>query len=119
MAVPCDEAIAWNRLIFHSEIAAAVGDELVDLFERVFVQQKFDPLARRELAFFMLPGLPFRPATLFGGFAPAAQFFQAVHRDYCSGRSSLKDTDKNVCAWSLDISIRGAVRRAAKTAGVT
>jgi hypothetical protein len=45
-----DHAVARHNLIGHPEIAAAVRDELVDLFERAGVEQQIDPLARGELA---------------------------------------------------------------------
>jgi hypothetical protein len=57
----------------------------LQIFWAFFVEQNFDALARGELTLFMLPGLAFRPAGPFSGLAPMAQFFQAVHRDYCSG----------------------------------
>jgi hypothetical protein len=40
-------------------VAAAVRDQLVDLFKGVLVEHKFDALARRELPFFMLAGAAF------------------------------------------------------------
>ncbi len=36
--------------ILHAEVAAPVGDELVDLLEAAGVEQPIDPLARRELS---------------------------------------------------------------------
>jgi hypothetical protein len=37
-------------LLFHAEVGTAVLLEHVELFERAFVQQDFDPLASRQLA---------------------------------------------------------------------
>jgi len=42
-------------------------------------------LARREFAFLVLAGAAVLAAAPLGRFVPAAQFFKAVHRDYCSG----------------------------------
>ena len=53
-AVPGDEAVAVDHLLVHAEIAAAVADQLVHFFKRAFVEQQFDPLAGRKLAFSML-----------------------------------------------------------------
>ena len=49
-AMTGDDAVAGNQLLVHPEIAAAVGDELVDFFERAGVEQELDALARGELA---------------------------------------------------------------------
>ena len=45
-----DDAVARDDLVVHAEIAAAVGDELVDLLERARVEQQLDALARGQLA---------------------------------------------------------------------
>src|SRR5690606_19104442 len=45
-----DDAIAWDLLLGHAEIRRAVRDEHVEFFERAFVKQHFDALARRQLA---------------------------------------------------------------------
>ena len=49
-----DEAVARGTLILHPEIDAAVADEFVELFEGVFIEEKIDALARRQLAGFVL-----------------------------------------------------------------
>ena len=38
------------ELLVHAEVAAAVGDELVELLERAGIEQQLDPLARGQLA---------------------------------------------------------------------
>ena len=45
-----DDAVARDDLVVHAEVAAAVGDELVELFERAGIEQQLDPLAGGELA---------------------------------------------------------------------
>ena len=47
-AVPGHDAVAGNDLLGHPEVAAAVGDELVDLFEAAGIEQRVDALAGRE-----------------------------------------------------------------------
>ena len=50
-----DDAVARDDLVVHPEIAAAVGDELVDLFEGAGIEQQLDPLAGGQLAGGVLP----------------------------------------------------------------
>jgi hypothetical protein len=45
VAVAGDEAVAGDDLLIHAEVAAAMGDELVELFEGAFVEEQFDALA--------------------------------------------------------------------------
>ncbi len=76
-----DDAVARDLRLLHAEIGAAVLDEHVELLERALVEQKLDPLARRQLAARMLrvdallaaaePG--FRPPFL----EPAQNFLHA------------------------------------------
>ena len=49
-----DHAVAWNALLGHAEVGAAVLDEHVDLFERAGVEQQLQTLARRQLAALVL-----------------------------------------------------------------
>jgi hypothetical protein len=44
------DAVARDDLVGHPEITAAMGDELVDLFEGAWVEQQVDALARGQLA---------------------------------------------------------------------
>ena len=53
---------------------AAVGDQLVGLFEGAFVEQEFDALAGRHLAFFVLALAALRAAAFFGQLVALFQF---------------------------------------------
>ncbi len=44
-AVAGDDAVAGNAFLFHPEVGAAMGLELVELDERAGVEQELDPLA--------------------------------------------------------------------------
>ena len=61
-----DDAVAGNDLLVHAEIAAAVGDELVDFFEGAGIEQEIDPLARRQLSRIVLALLARLAASQFG-----------------------------------------------------
>ena len=61
-----DDAVARNQLLVHAEVAAAVGDELVDLLEGAPIEQQLDPLARGELSLLVLPVDPFLTAAQLG-----------------------------------------------------
>ena len=65
-AVAGDDAVAGNDLLIHAEVAAAVGDELVDFFEGAGIEQEIDPLARRQLSRIVLPLLAGLAAAQFG-----------------------------------------------------
>ena len=78
-AVAGDEAVAGDDLLVHAEIAAAVGDELVDLFEGALVEQQFDALAGGQLAFLVLALAALGAAALLRRPLAAAQFIQSVH----------------------------------------
>ena len=64
--MPADDAVAGHDLIGHAEVAAAVGDELVDFLERAGVEQQVDALARRKLARLALAAKPFFTAPELG-----------------------------------------------------
>jgi hypothetical protein len=49
-----------------------MGDELVELFEGVLVEQQFDALASAEFSFLVLSGAAIRASTLLGGFVAEA-----------------------------------------------
>ena len=53
-AVPGDDAVAVELLRLEPEVGGAVHDEAVELDERAFVEQQVEPLARGELALFVL-----------------------------------------------------------------
>ena len=71
-AVAGDEAVAGNDLLIHAEIAAAMGDELVELLEGVLVEEQFDALAGAEFSFLVLAGAALRASALLGGFVAEA-----------------------------------------------
>ena len=50
-----DDAVAGHDLLLHAEVAAAVGDELVDLLEGAGIEEQLDALARGQLAGLVLP----------------------------------------------------------------
>ena len=77
-AVAGDEAVAVDDLLIHAEIAAAVADELVHLFEGAFVEQQVDAFARGELAFLVLLVPALLAAPRLGDGMAASHFFQAV-----------------------------------------
>ena len=79
--VASDESVAVDFLFGHAEVIAAVGDQLVGFLERAFVEQKFDALARRHLAFFMLPLAALGPSTVFGQLVPLASVRRLFLRD--------------------------------------
>src|SRR5262249_13719679 len=83
-AIASDKAIAGDDLLLHPEIAAAVGDELVEFLEGVFVGQAFDPLERAEFAFVVLAGTALGSADFFGRGMAAAQFFESIHSAHSS-----------------------------------
>ena len=74
-----DEAIAGNDLLLHAEIAAVMGDQLVQLFERSFVEQQLDAFPRGKLTFLVLPLFARFTATLLRGRVPAAKLVQPLH----------------------------------------
>ena len=65
-SVAGDETVAEELLFVHPEIGAAMGDELVGLLEGAFVEEKFNSLARRHLACFMLAFATIDAATSLG-----------------------------------------------------
>ena len=65
-AVAGDDAVAGHDLLGHAEVAAAVGDELVDLLEGAGVEQQLDALARGQLAGVALPAQPLLAAAQLG-----------------------------------------------------
>ena len=71
-AVAGDEAVAGDDLLVHAEIAAAMGDQLIEFLEGALVEQQFDALAGAELAFLVLAGAALRPPALLGGCVAAA-----------------------------------------------
>ena len=62
----------------HAEVGAAVGDELVDLFEAALVEQEQDALAGGELAFAVLAIAALRASALFGESVAAVEFEEGI-----------------------------------------
>ena len=58
--------VAWNLIVFHTEIGAAMLNEHAPLFERAFVQKHFETLARCEFAFGVLGRNALGPAAHLG-----------------------------------------------------
>src|SRR5262249_25045846 len=85
-AVARDEAVSVIFLLRQSEIVRPVGDKSVCLLERAFIKQELDALARRHLAFFMLPFAALLASAFVSELVAAFQlleFFLKVHgRDY-------------------------------------
>ena len=74
-------------MLGHTEVIAAVRDQLVGLFEGAFVEQEFDALPRRHLAFLVLALTPFFASACFGQLVALFQFrdfFFEIHggKDY-------------------------------------
>ena len=74
-----DDAVAGDHLLLHPEVAAAVGDQLVDLLERAGIEQQLDPLARGQLAGVVLLRQPFHAAAFFGAAFEITKSFDGVH----------------------------------------
>ena len=55
-SVAGDEAVAEELLLVHAEVVAAVGDELVGLFEGALVEEELDALAGGHFALLVLRG---------------------------------------------------------------
>ncbi len=81
-AVAGDEAVAINLLLLHAEIGAAMGDQLVGLFEGTFVEQEGDALARRHLAFLVLALVTLFSAASFCQAVALLQFFQLLFQSH-------------------------------------
>src|SRR5579863_2629997 len=73
-AIAGDEAVAVDFLFGHAEIVAAVGDELVGLFEGAVVEQELDALAGRHFSFFVLALAALGSAAVFGELVAFLQF---------------------------------------------
>ena len=63
-----------------------MGDQLVQLLERRFVEQQLDTLAGRKFAFLMLPLLASLASAQLGGRVTAADFLESVQdvNSYCN-----------------------------------
>jgi hypothetical protein len=74
-----------GSLSAHAEVGAAVLDEHVELFERAFIQQQFDTLARRQLAARVLRLNALFTTAKLGNRAAVLQLFENfLHETACS-----------------------------------
>src|SRR5207248_2986479 len=88
-SVTGDEAVAKDLLLFHPEVCAVVGDQLVGLFEGALVEQELDTLTGRHLARVMLFLLSLRASALLSEFVSSlqlGQFFFEVHSSFAALR---------------------------------
>jgi hypothetical protein len=58
-----------------------MGDQLVEFFEGILVQQQFYALASRELALLVLPLVARVTSALIRRSAPALKLIQPIHRN--------------------------------------
>ena len=77
-AVAGDHAIARDLVVLHAEINAAVLDKHVPLFKAACVEQQFEPLARGQLALFVLGINAFLAATQASQLALGFELFKNV-----------------------------------------
>src|SRR5262249_35695657 len=73
-----DDAVAWDLRLVHAELARAMLDKHVELFERALVEQEFKPLARSKLAAFVLRLDAVFPAAQARLRAARLEFFENV-----------------------------------------
>ena len=64
------DAVAEDLLLLHPEVGALVHNELVDLGERVPVEEELEPLAGHLLAGLVLASDPFLAAAQLGAAIP-------------------------------------------------
>jgi hypothetical protein len=76
-----DDAVTGDDLVGHPEVAAAVGDELVDLLEGAGVEQLGDPLARGQFAGGVLPLDTGRATSGFGSAFEIGERVPAGHEE--------------------------------------
>ena len=73
-----DDAVARHLGLLHAEFGRAMLDEHVELLERTAIEQKLDPLARRQLAALVLCFDALLAAAQFGGRAAFVEGFENV-----------------------------------------
>ena len=91
-----DDAVAGDELLVHAEIAAAVGDQLVELLERAGIEQQLDPLAGGQLAGFVLAREALGAAAQLGAPLEVGEDVFGFHR----GSSIRADRLTTACAFS-------------------
>ena len=72
------DAVAEDLLLLHTEVGGLVHDELVDLGERVPVEEELEPLAGHLLAGLVLAPDPFLAAAQLGAAIPLPQLFEPI-----------------------------------------
>ncbi len=85
-----DHAVARDELVAHSEVAASVGDELVQLLEGARVEQPINPLAGGELAGVALPLLANGTAAELGELLEVCEAILGIHA-WAAARPSRAD----------------------------
>ncbi len=78
-ASPGNDAVAGHQLFRHAEVLTTVGDQLVDFFEGVGVEEKIDPLARGELAGRVLTLQSIVAASELGATFEVFEMFEWIH----------------------------------------
>ncbi len=118
-SVAGDEAVAEELLLVHAEVVAAVGDELVGLFEGAFVEEELDALAGGHLALLALRGDAGFASTGLGEGVAALQFGQfllKVHAgDYKQRGEGCRVTDEH-CGGKFTTEARRTRRKLEATA---
>lgn len=66
-------------------------DELVDLLERPWIEEEVDPLARRQLAGFVLPSQPILAAAELGAALEIVQILEAQAFTACAFSQSFRN----------------------------
>ena len=124
-AVAGHHAVARDDLLGHAEVAAAVGDELVDLLEGAGIEQQVDALARGEPAAVVLPLQPLLAAAQLGAAvqvleARAASPFGAEARPSparpCAAACAFSQSLRNC---SRPMSVSGCLKHCSMTADGT
>ena len=105
-------AVAWDQLLVHPEIAAAVGYQLVDLNEGAGVEEEIDALARGQLARVVLPLAAARATTLLGAAFVVGEGGASVHHALraCAFSQSARN-------FASPISVSGWLKRLSITLG--
>ncbi len=81
-AVAGDEAVAFDHLLIHAEIGAAVADEFVGFDEGAFIEQQIDALTGCEAALGVDLRLALGSTASFGGSVASAEFFESVGHEF-------------------------------------
>src|SRR5262249_27142320 len=86
------EAVAEILALGEAEVVGAMGHQAIGLFERTFIEQKLNALARRHLPFFMLSFAALAASAFLGQLVAALEllqlFFNVHSGNYRTGRTS-------------------------------